>query len=353
MEKERLRKLVSVKKVTYIKPIEGADAIECAIVGGGWPVVIKKGEFKVGDSGVYFEVDSFLPANDPRFEFLLKNKITWSGKEGMRIRTIRLRGQLSQGLILPVSAFPEIEQVLQETFSDIEDMDFSTILGIDKWEPVLPACLAGQVKGMFPGFIPRTDQERVQNLVKEVLTDNINSEFEVTVKLDGSSGTFYLRDGDVGVCSRNLELKINEDNAGNTMIRLFHQTGLETALRAIGKNVAVQAEVMGPGIQGNREQLKEAQLYVFDMYSIDERRFLTPQERNNFFIWLKTKGFKGEHVPIISMAMKLPSNTVDGLLAFAEGPSINHPIREGLVYKRIDGKFSFKTISNTFLLKEK
>jgi RNA ligase (TIGR02306 family) len=346
-----MRKLVSVKPITYIKPIEGADAIECAIIGGGWPVVIKKGEFKVGDSGVYFEVDSFLPADDVRFEFLLKNKISWSGKEGIRIRTIRLRGQLSQGLIMPISLFPEIERILTETFTPIEDMDFSTVLGVDKWEPILPACLAGQVKGMFPGFIPKTDQERVQNLVREVLTDNINSEFEVTVKLDGSSGTFYFRDGEVGVCSRNLELKVNEDNAGNTMIRLFSQTGLEDALRAIGKNMAVQAEVMGPGIQGNREQLNEANLFVFDVYDINNRCFLTPAERAEFMVSLRDHGYKGEHVPIVSMNMKLPANTVDGLLAFAEGPSIKHPVREGLVYKRVDGKFSFKTISTTFLLK--
>jgi RNA ligase (TIGR02306 family) len=350
---ERLRKLVSVKPVTFIKPIDGADAIECAIIGGGWPVVVKKGEFQVGDVGVYFEVDSFLPAADPRFEFLLKNKIVWSGKEGVRIRTIRLRGQLSQGLIMPLVNFPEIQEVMNETFASLEDLDFSKAVNVEKWEPILPACLAGQVKGMFPGFIPKTDQERIQNLVKEVLTDNANAEFEVTVKLDGSSGTFYFRDGDIGVCSRNLELKVNEENAGNTMIRLFRQTGLEDALRAISKNVAVQAEVMGPGIQGNREQLKESNLFIFDVYDIDNRAFLTPAERADFMMWLTTEGYKGEHVPIISSCMKLPANTVDGLLEFAEGPSIKHLIREGLVYKRVDGKFSFKCISNQFLLKEK
>lgn len=348
-----IRKLVTVKQVTYVKPIPDADAIECAIIGGGWPVVIKKNDFKVGDSGVFFEVDCFLPMDDPRFEFLHKNKVTWSGEEGIRIRTIRLRGQLSQGLFMPLSEFPEVQRELLTTFSPVEDLDFADLLKVQKWELPLPAGMGGQVKGNFPNFIPKTDQERVQNLVREVFTDNINSEFEITMKVDGSSGTFYLKDGEVGVCSRNWELKVNEENAGNVMIRLFSQTGLETAMRAIGKNVAVQAEVMGPGIQGNREQLKEANIFIFDVYDIDNKCFLTPRERADYMLWLEDEGYKGEHVPVLFASSKLPANNIDDLLAFAEGPSIKHPVREGLVYKRVDGKFSFKVINNQFLLREK
>ena len=348
------RKLVTVKRVTEIRPIPDADAIECAIIGGGWPVVIKKGEFKVGDSGVFFEVDSFLPINDSRYSFLEKNKITWNGKEGIRLRTIRLRGQLSQGLILPLQLFPEVTDVLRHSFTDINAMDFSEMLGIEKWEPVIPAGLAGQVKGPFPSWIRKTDQERIQNLLVEVLEtpENTNAEYEISVKLDGSSMTSYFNQSDVGVCSRNLELKINEENANNAFVKTFISSGLQDALIQIGRNVAVQSELMGPGIQGNREQLKALQLFVFDIFDIDTQTYLTPADRKEFFEMLKNAGFKGEHVPVIEQT-KLPANTIDGLLAFAEGPSIVHSIREGLVYKRKDGKFSFKTISNQFLLKEK
>ena len=251
------RKLVTVKQVTELRPIPEADAIECAIIGKGWPVVVKKGEFKVGDSGVFFEVDSFLPIADERFGFLAKNKITWMDKEGIRIRTIRLRGQLSQGLFMPLSSFPEVTEILTNSFTSIEEMDFTEALGIEKWEPVIPAALAGQVKGPFPSFIPKTDQERIQNLVDEVFNtpENAEAEYEISVKLDGSSMTAYFRDNELGVCSRNLELKINDENKDNAFVRTFRNSGLMDAFLRVGRNIAVQGELMGPGIQGNREQL--------------------------------------------------------------------------------------------------
>lgn len=349
------RKLVTVKQVTEIRPIEGADAIECAIVGGGWPVVIKKGEFKVGDSGVFFEIDSFLPMSDSRYGFLAKNKITWEGKEGIRLRTMKLRGQLSQGLILPITLFPEVLDVLRHSYAPLQEMDFSELLGVEKWEPTIPAELAGQVKGVFPSWIRKTDEERIQNLVEDVFNnpENRDAEYEISIKLDGSSMTAYFNKGEVGVCSRNLELKINEENASNSFVNMFIKSGLEAALCRLGRNLAVQGELMGPGIQGNREQLKAPQLYIFKIFDIDAGEYLAPDERMVVFNMLKNEGFKGEHVPILEGRSKLPGKNVEELLAFAEGPSLKHPIREGLVYKRLDGKFSFKTISNLYLAKEK
>lgn len=348
------RKLVTVKKVTEIRPIPDADAIECAIIGGGWPVVVKKGEFKVGESGVFFEVDSFLPGDDERYAFLAKNKITWTGKEGVRLRTMKLRGQLSQGLILPLSQFPEVQDVLRHSFADIHEMDFAELLRVEKWEPVIPAALQGQIKGPFPSWIPKTDQERIQNLIVEVLEtpENRDAEYEISIKLDGTSITCYSRDAEVGVCSRNLELKINEENANNAYVKNFFSSGLQKALIQLGENIAVQGELMGPGIQGNREQLKDFTIFVFDIYDIDQAKFLTPAEREAMFIKLADAGFMGRHVTVLP-EKTLPGDTLEKLLAFAEGPSINHAIREGLVYKRKDGKFSFKVISNQFLLKEK
>ena len=349
-----MRKLVTVRQVNNVIKHPDADNLDVVTIDG-WSVVCKSGEFKVGDSGVFFEVDSFLPIDDLRFGFLHKNKITWNGKEGVRIRTIKLRGQLSQGLFMPIADFPEVTDILVNSYINIAELDFTETLHVEKWEPVIPACLAGQVKGPFPSWIPKTDQERIQNLVTEVFEtpENRDAVYEVTVKLDGSSMTAYWNNGEVGVCSRNLELKINEENANNTLVKLLIDSGLEDAMFRLGYNYAYQGEAMGPGIQGNREQLKAHQFYIFDIYDINAGKYLTPFERRVVMHQLYNEGYKGSHVPIIGDSMALIARDVDGLLAYAEGPSINHPIREGLVYKRVDGKFSFKTISNKFLLSEK
>jgi ATP-dependent RNA circularization protein (DNA/RNA ligase family) len=136
------------------------------------------------------------------------------------------------------------------------------------------------------------------------------------------------------------------------------ESGLQHALTVHGKNLAVQGELMGPGIQKNREGLKEFTLFVFDFYDIDQGKYLTPYERHNLIMVLDAlaqqvgKGIS--HVPLVQVS-KL-SEVADGLsslLTFAEGPSLNHPVREGVVFKRLDGQFSFKVISNAFLLKEK
>src|SRR5690606_28178781 len=137
----------------------------------GWKVVVKKGEFKVGDIAVYFEIDSFLPESDPRYAFLMKSKRTFNGVVGHRLRTIRLRGQVSQGLLLPIHEFPEAWYVSYKTLDEL--------LGITKWEKPLPSQLAGKVKGYFPSFIRKTDQERVQNL-REELEENRDQAFEIT-----------------------------------------------------------------------------------------------------------------------------------------------------------------------------
>ena len=109
------RRLVSVRKIDAIEDIPNADLIKVAVIGG-WKVVVKAGEFQPSDLCVFFEIDSFLPADDSRYEFLLKNKTTWMGKEGIRLRTIRLRKQLSQGLALPISSFFSTVKINDETF---------------------------------------------------------------------------------------------------------------------------------------------------------------------------------------------------------------------------------------------
>ena len=351
-----MRKLATIRKISDIKPIDGADAIVVATIDG-WKVVVKKDEFQIGDRCVYFEIDSVLPVRE-EFEFLRKSSFvakewlesdTNPSGEGFRLKTIKLRGQVSQGLAVPVGTF-----FGGDPRGTPEGEDVTELLGVVKWDPPLPATLAGKVKGYFPSYIPKTDQERIQNISADKLAEYADHDFEVTVKLDGSSMTVFSKDGYVGVCSRNLELDWGKD-LGTTFATVLVETALHEILPTLG-NYAIQGELMGPGIQGNREKLKEHKLYVFDIYDIDASRYLDSSERvalvRRIRLAQEAKGAKRiEHCPLQD-DMKAASKTVDELLELAEGPSLTHAIREGLVFKSIqDPHFSFKAISNKFLLK--
>jgi len=361
-----MRRLVTIRTVGEIEPIPGADAIEVANVDG-WKIVVKKGEYITGHPCVYFEIDSFLPLTE-RFEFLRARCHKRMGdQEGLRLKTIKLRGQVSQGLLMRLSEFPEITAIADslpedysssEVFEYLASLDLSELLDVQKYEPPVPAALAGQISGNFPGFIKKTDQERCQNLGYEIFVDNKDSCYEVTMKMDGTSFTAFHRDDEDGVCGRNWQLKLDETNEHNTLVRMYVDSGLQAALRKIGGNYAVQGELMGPGIQKNRESLKEHHLFVFDIYDIDNGCYLAPHARLALMDMLYPAGLNSRmvtHVPFmhdnVTLAELGITNTAE-LLAFAEGPSFNHPVREGLVFKRIDGRFSFKAISNLFLLKE-
>lgn len=330
------RKLASIRKVENVIPIEGADMIEVSVVGG-WKVVTKKGEFKPGDLAIYCEVDSFLPIKE-EFEFLRKSSYKKMGEqEGFRLRTVKLRGQLSQGLLLPAS------QEVLSLYKEGEDV--SEILGIVKYEPPIPAELAGKVKGMFPSFLRKTDEERIQNL-----TENYNEwkekEFYVTEKLDGSSATFYVKDGEFGVCSRNLELLETE---GNTFWKVARELDLENKLRETGRNISIQGELVGEGIQGNPYKIKGQTVYFFNAFNIDIQQYLTQKEMEDFIQSLNLNT-----VPILDRSYILPES-VEDLLQYADGKSeLNKDFgREGVVVRSLDRSISFKVISNSFLLKEK
>ena len=350
-----MRKLATIRKIDNLLPIEGADLIVTAVIDG-WTVVVKKHEFNVGDLCVYFEIDSFLPDGNPAWQHLVeKHPRMFEGARGHRLKTVRLRGQLSQGFVTSTNIVND-----DAIFADMNiGLDVSEILNIKKYEAPIPGELAGQVRGNFPGFIPKTDQERCQNLGRDIFDENANSRYEVTMKMDGTSFTAYYRDGGDGVCGRNWELQVNGDNASNTLVRMFVDSGLQAALRELRLNYAVQGELMGPAIQKNREAFTAARLFIFDIYDIDGGRYLSPEDRHRVITELWNRGLSRDvvqHVPVMSMGVTLAElgiNNVSELLAFAEGPSFVHPVREGLVFKRDDGGFSFKAISNSFLLKEK
>jgi RNA ligase (TIGR02306 family) len=338
-----MRKLASVQRIKEILPIEGADAIELAIVNG-WKVVVGKTVgHKVGDLAVYCEIDSFLPVK-PEFEFLRKSSYKkMVDREGFRLKTIKLRGQVSQGLVLPI-------RELQLPNKDLlaEGMDVTTELGILKYEPPIPAELAGKVKGLFPGFIPKTDEERVQNLTQdfEEWKKLPKGSFYTTEKLDGSSATYFFKDGEFGVCSRNLELLETE---GNTFWRVSREMDLENKMKSLGYNVSFQGELVGEGIQGNPYKIKGQKVFFFNLFNIDKYEHSGLEE---FEKTIKDLGL--ETVPVLETNFDLPG-TIEDLLSYADAKSSLNPSfdREGVVIRSKDRKISFKAISNKFLLNEK
>jgi RNA ligase (TIGR02306 family) len=343
-----MRKLATVRKISEIRPIEGADAIELAIVGG-WQTVIKKNEYRVGDLAVYCEIDSWIPTTLAPFLSKGKEPREFNGVKGERLRTVKLRGQLSQGLLLPVSLIPEATFGMPD-LPPIEGEDATEALGIQKWEMPIPAQLAGQVRGNFPTQIPKTDQERVQNLVKEVQEAAANElQFEVTEKLEGSSMTCYLIDGVFGVCSRNLDLK---ETAENAFWQVARREKIEEKMRAVptAGDFALQGELIGPGIQGNIYKLSQCEFYVFDVYNVSGGFYAIPSERRSL---IDDMGLK--HVPVLHLFKDLGTGSVADILFDAEGKSWLNPSqeREGIVFKENNGGMTFKAISNRYLVAEK
>jgi RNA ligase (TIGR02306 family) len=349
-----VRKLASVAEITYIKPIEGADAIECAIVNGGWPVVIRKGEYQVGDVAIYLEIDSWVPHKLAPFLSKGQEPREYNGVKGERLRTVKLRGQLSQGLLIKPSDIPNSIIYMDLAIGE----NVSHILEVQKWEPPIPAQLQGTMKGNFPHFIPKTDQERCQNLRREIFEEHEGETYEVTTKLDGSSMTVYVKNGEVGVCSRNIDLIETE---GNSFWKAAREQNIVEALARIsedkGEEYAIQGELIGEGIQGNPEKIEGQHFYLFDIYSITEGRYLKPQERYSIMDKMNLNyDAYINHVPFIDTVCIVTNefSTIDDLLSFAEGPSLNPQTkREGLVFKSYDSDFTFKAIANSYLLKHK
>ena len=356
------RKLASLQIISDIQPIEGADMIELAIVNG-WKVVVGKSVgHQIGNMVVYCEIDSFLPVRE-EFEFLRKTSFKKMGTdEGFRLKTIRLRGQISQGLILPMSVFGDF------AWTAYEGLDVTERLGIVKYEPPMPAQLSGVAKGYFPSFLRKTDEERIQNLVKDY-SDMKDKTYYVTEKLDGSSATYYMKDGEFGVCSRNLELAepeefvegmimcedgIERPRQQNTFWKVAQEMkikeSLEKACKELNRNLSIQGELIGEGIQGNPYKIKGQTLRLYNVFDIDN------QEYFGLPMFLST----AEHilniptVPILATDFVLPE-TIDELIKYADGKSVlnNKTDREGVVIRTLDRKFSFKAISNIFLLGEK
>jgi RNA ligase (TIGR02306 family) len=340
------RKLASIQIVSDLRPIPEADKIVVAKVLG-WECVALKEEFNVGDFGVYFEIDSILPV-EPWTDFLRKGS-----DKPFRLRTIRLKKQLSQGLMLPISKVPwKIHPDRMEVGADM-----TVLLNVTKYEPIIPAELSGKVKGNFPSFLHRTDEVRLQS-EPEVLTEAINKRLVLvgTVKMDGTSFTAYLRDGEFGVCSRNLNLIETAENAHWKMARKLK---LEEALKSENRNLCVQGELCGGSIQGNRAGLKDIELHVFNLYDIDTGKYLNHGELREFcqkhgLTMVKTVG----HNDFSSGG----TTTLERLLELSNNLNYDNGLpAEGIVWRPLvetysdvlKGRSSFKVISNRYIEKYK
>lgn len=335
------RSLASIQKVRAIKPIENADRIEVAVIND-WEIVIKKDEFKVDQSVIYCEIDSFLPIRE-EFEFLRKNSYKKMGEvEGFHLRTRRILGQISQGLIIPLDI---IGEPAKKEYENEIGKDLSEMLNIVLYDPPLNEHVAafGYAKGNFPSFLRKTSEQRIQNLTKKY--DSYKEKlFYVTEKIDGTSATFYFNRNTFGVCSRNYDLLETQESHYWIVAQEYN---IREKLIKLNRNIAIQGEIIGNGISGNKYNMNKFKLLVFTIFNIDTAKRVDFNEFNDL-----VKQLELEAVPIIDLNYKIP-NTINELIKSADGKSkLNQSvIREGLVVRSYDGEVSFKAISNKFLLK--
>lgn len=342
-----MRKLASVRKISKLSPIAGADKIELAHIDG-WKCVTQKGNFKEGDLCVYFEIDAFLPIR-PELEFLRKNcyKNHPDLGEGFRIRTIKLRGQISQGLALPIKDMSWIDLVAEE------GTDLTEILGVQKYEIPIPVQMAGVIRGNFPSFIPKTDAERIQNVYREFESER-KLTWKGSFKYDGSSCTMYIDDeGEFHVCSRNLDLKEDDNNIfWKTAKKYPYKNLLEFLNSSTGEKFAIQGELIGPGIQDNPHKKKENSIVLFDIYNVTKQEYVAVNKQKYIF---KVFGdlVGANHLVIAEGELffffgnkKDEASQMDWLLKMADESK-----HEGYVFRCCqDSSKRFKVISNNWLL---
>jgi len=330
------RVLASIREVSDIVPIEGADFIEEAIVGG-WHVIVKKGEFTPGSQGVFFEIDSVL---DPELPWV-KEHASFMEARSWRIRTMKMRGVLSQGLLLPMDILPEVP----------ESTDCTELLGVKKYEiPETVGDLTSRSAGPFPSYIvSKTDEIRVQS-VMEVLDELWGKPYYITEKADGSSATYLMIDGKFTACSRNLMLREESD---------FYRVGVEQNIKGFleeNPHLVVQGEFIGPGVQGNKYKLKAHSLKVFNIFDTGPREYL---HYNSIVDFSQHYGFD---IVRLMASGKSFGFSLEELLVMAKGkyPGTNNDM-EGIVVRSLEniysptlrGRLSFKVLNNNALLKEK
>ncbi len=344
-----MRKLASIQRIWKIEPIEGADRIELAHVLG-WQCVVNKGQFEPYDIAVYFEIDSFLPIR-PEFEFMRNSSYRKTDimGEGFRLRTMRFRGQISQGLLLPISKFPEIPEDVQL------GEDVTELLGVRKWEIEERATTGGTVIGNLPYDIPHTDETRVQEN-PELIDAFAGLEYYISTKMDGSSHSIGIDENGFHVTGHNYEYKDDGSSDFYEFVKAHdYRNKMEEYMKAESLlTLTIQGELCAPGIQKNRLRLAKPEWYVFTIRENGQRVGLSRMKQ-------VCKALDMIHVPIEEVDTDLPSKypSVESLLARADGEYPNGGKKEGIVIRPtepvfcplISASLSMKIVNNSYLLK--
>jgi RNA ligase (TIGR02306 family) len=340
------RKLASIQIIDKIDKHGNADALELAIILG-WQVVVRAGEVEIGSKVIYCEIDSLLPVTASWLPPAIKSRIEEHRMtETFRVKTIKLRGELSQGLIVPI-----IEELKHLQEMEV-GTDVTSILGIKKYEP--PA-LTGRYAmyttnsgESFPThLLDKTDEPRVQSAPKSLELLHGRA-YYMTVKLDGTSSTFLINPEtqELTVCSRNLVRKRPENVKQCPYWYIADKYQLESRLQTV-PHLAIQGEICGPNIQKNLLKLKDLHLYIFNIVDIRDRRKLSYDEMKQV-----CQNLNLETVPLEEIGESFSYPTIKSLLEAAKGfyRGTKNP-REGLVIRSIDASISFKAINNDYLLK--
>jgi RNA ligase (TIGR02306 family) len=347
------RKLATIQEIARLDPIPQKDRIELATVMG-WTVIVKKGDFQVGDQCVFFEIDSLLPDKEdekynPAWAFMEKTK--W------RVKTMKMAGCLSQGLVLPVSIIPGWTGL--PTGEEVTDL-----LGVRKWMP--PQAEEGfrathaNMRAPFPHWVPKTDEIRLQSALA-CLEELKGKPYYITVKLDGCSATYTGHPAYDGyhVCSRSRSIYqegVNDtegDAVHNIWWRMSEKYNLEQVVKHSGFRYAFQGEVCGPGVQGNRLQLDEPDLFIFDIWDVHKQQYVEYP-----FSWIMCESHNLQTVPLLEEGDSF-NYTLEELIEMAKGFYPNGHPREGIVVRpkipfystTLKDRMSFKVVNNDFLLK--
>ena len=346
-----MRKLASVQIIKEVKEHPNADRLEILSFNNiGWQCVSRKGEFKSGEQCIFFEIDSLISMKHEWIRFL-QDKDKPSAPA--RLKSRRLRGELSQGLALPINILMAYKDQLDQ-WPLVEGQDLTSTLEIQKYEPVIPACLNGEVKGARPSYTIKTDKDRIQAF-PDLIQEFMGKLVYITQKIDGTSSTFVHKDGEDDVCGRNWSYK---DTTENTYWEVAKKYDILAKLREIreksGKNYAIQSECYGEGIQKNPLGIKGHDLMVFDVYDINERSFLDFYEFKGFCERLQIPT-----VPILQI-VEFKWN-IEELLELAKGKYSSGKKQEGIVIVPmvgfnstvLNGRATFKVINNDYLIENK
>ena len=365
------RKLATIQEIIDIKKINEGDKIEVAQILG-WQCVVKKDEFKIGDLVVYVKIESVLPEK-PEFEFLRNRKF--------RIKTIKLKGQVSQGLLLPLNYLPtknykegdDVSEILEVTKylsrserNELEQFEKKLLNDKNKLRKFLMRYSffrklfvpRNEVKG-FPVWVSKTDEERIQN-IPQVLNQYDNNTFTVTEKIDYQSVTFTSkmlpRFG--GLLSKILPIKkykfivasrnFTTNNKSTLYWQIAKKYNIEEILKE-NKSLTLQGEQGSAKVQDNKYGLKDIKLWVFNIYNHDCGYHYSYAEKKAF-----CDKYKLECVPLLRDNFVLPK-TVEEMVELSKGKSSLANIhREGIVVRCIENGrkiLSFKVINPDFLLK--